>query len=176
MLKIEQVLKDVYKFYKSSSKRKKGLEEIALLQREPLTDFFNTITTEVANGEAELEKRPLLRLQCWNAMRWLGRSQCLNSLCRAYEYILAHLSHFAQSKGEKQEKKLLAIDLYDKLTSYDIFMFIFLQRPGSNYGENLKAITIQGHPNSRCWTSDLELMHQIEDKLFRNITNPHTFA
>ena len=56
MLKIKQVLKDVYKFYKSSSKRKKGLEEIALLQREPLTDFFNTITTEVANGEAELEK------------------------------------------------------------------------------------------------------------------------
>ena len=128
MLKIKQVLKDVYKFYKSSSKRKKGLEEIALLQREPLIDFLDTMMTEVANGEAELEKRPSLRLQCWNAMRWLGRSQCLNSLCRAYEYILAHLSHFAQSKGEKQEKKLLAIDLYGKLTSYDIFMFIFFYR------------------------------------------------
>jgi len=128
VLKIKQVLKDVYKFYKSSSKRKKGLEEIALLQREPLIDFLDTMMTEVANGNEVLEKRPSLRLKCWNAMRWLGRSGCLNALCRAYEYILAHLSHFAQSKGEKQEKKLLAIDLYGKLTSYDIFMFIFFYR------------------------------------------------
>ena len=86
------------------------------------------MTAEVQLGEVDLEKRPSLRIQCWNATRWLGRSTCLNSLCRAYEYILAHLSHFAKSKGESAEKKQLAIELYEKLTSYDIFMFIFFYK------------------------------------------------
>ena len=128
MFKIEQVLKDVYKFYKSSSKRKKGLEEIAPLRQDPLVKLLDTMTTEVEIGERDLEKRPSLRLQCWNATRWLGRSVCLDSLCRAYEYILAHLSHFAKSKREQADKKLIAIDLYEKLTSYDIFMFIFFYK------------------------------------------------
>ena len=128
MLKIEQVLKDVYKFYKNSSKRKKGLEEIALLRSQPLVDFLDNMTEQIKDGKAELEKRPSLRLQCWNATRWLGRSECLNSLCRAYEYILAHLSFYAKSKGEPAEKKLLVSDLYDKLTSYDIFLFIFFYK------------------------------------------------
>jgi len=61
-------------------------------------------------------------------MRWLGHSECLNSLCRAYEYILAHLSFYAKSKGEPAEKKLLASDLYDKPTSNDIFLFIFFYK------------------------------------------------
>ena len=82
------------------------------------------MTAELENGEADLEKRPSLRLQCWNTTRWLGRSTCFNSLCRAYEYILAHLSHFAKCKGEQADKKLIATDLYDTLTSYDIFLFI----------------------------------------------------
>ena len=38
------------------------------------------------------------------------------------------MSHFAKSKGEQAEKKLIAIDLYDKLTSYDIFLFIFFYK------------------------------------------------
>lgn len=129
MLKIEQVLRDVYKFYKVSSKRKKGLEEVTLVRQAPeLVDLLNTMTAEVALGEADLEKRPSLRIQCWNATRWLGRSACLNSLCRAYEYILAHLSHFAKRKGETSEKKQLAIELYEKLTSYDTFLFIFFYK------------------------------------------------
>src|SRR5689334_10143327 len=86
------------------------------------------MTEEVEKGKAELEKRPSLRLQCWNSTQWLGRSICLNSLCRAYEYILAHLSQFAKSKGEPADKKLIAIDLYEKLTSYDTFMFIFFYK------------------------------------------------
>lgn len=86
------------------------------------------MTAEVEIGKEDLEKRPSLRLQCWNATRWLGRSACLDSLCRAYEYILAHLSHFAKGKGEHADKKLIAIDLYNKLTSYDIFMFIFFYK------------------------------------------------
>ena len=81
------------------------------------------MTAEVENGEADLEKRPSLRLQCWNTTRWLGRSACFNSLCRAYEYILAHMS-FAKSKREQAEKKLIVINLYEKLTSYDISSFI----------------------------------------------------
>lgn len=128
MLKFEHILKDVYKFYKSSSKRKKGLEEVTLHREEPLVEFLDTMTAEVENGQADLAKRPSLRIQCWNATRWLGRSACLNSLCRAYEYILAHLSNFAKSKGEKVDKKLVAIDLYEKLTSYDTFLFIFFYK------------------------------------------------
>ena len=128
MLKIEQILKEVYKFYKHSSKRKKGLEEIALLPQPPLADFLDNMTEQITEGNEVLEKRPSLRLKCWNAMRWLGRSGCLNALCRAYEYILAHLSHFAKAKGEAAEKRLQASELYEKLTSYDIFLFIFFYK------------------------------------------------
>lgn len=83
---------------------------------------------QIRDGKDLLEKRPSLRLQCWNATRWLGRSGCLNALCRAYEYILAHLSHFAKSKEEAADKRLQASDLYDKLTSYEIFLFIFFYK------------------------------------------------
>jgi hypothetical protein len=128
VLNIEQILRDVYKFYENSSKRKKGLEEIDLLRQQPLVDFLNNMTDQIKDGKAELEKRPSLKLQCWNATRWLGHSECLNSLCRAYEYILAHLSHYTKCKGEPADKRLLASDLYDKLTSYDIFLFIFFYK------------------------------------------------
>ena len=69
VLNIEQILKDVYKFYKNSSKRKKGLEEIALVRQQPLVDFLNNMTEQLKDGKAELEKRSSLRLQCWNATR-----------------------------------------------------------------------------------------------------------
>jgi hypothetical protein len=128
VLKIEQILREVYKFYKHSSKRKKGLEEIALLRQPPLADFLDTMTEQITEGNEVLEKRPSLRLKYWNATRWLGRSGCLNALCRAYEYILAHLSHFAKAKGEAAEKRLQASELYKKLTLYDIFLFIFFYK------------------------------------------------
>ena len=128
MLSIEQILKDVYKFYKHSSKRKKGLEEATLLRKQPLVDFFNNMTNQINDGKADLEKRPSLRLKCWNATRWLGRSECLTSLCRAYEYILAHLSCYAECKSEPTNKQLQAHALYDKLTSYETFLFIFFYK------------------------------------------------
>jgi hypothetical protein len=129
VLNIEQILRDVYKFYKNSSKRKKGLEEIALLRQQPLVDFLNNMTDQIKDGKADLEKRPSLRLKCWNATPWLGRSECLTSLCRAYEYILAYLSCYAECKGEPANKRLQARDLYEyKLTSYDIFLFIFFYK------------------------------------------------
>ena len=93
-----------------------------------MIEFIEVMTAEVENGEADLAKRPSLRIQCWNATRWLGHSACLNSLCRAYEYILTHLSHFTKRKGEQADKKLIAKDLYEKLTSYDTFLFIFFYR------------------------------------------------
>jgi hypothetical protein len=128
VLNIEQILREVYKFYKHSSKRKKGLEEITLLRQPHLTDFLNTMAEQITEGNEIMEKRPSLKLKCWNATRWLGRSGCLNALCRAYEYILAHLSHFAKDRGEAAEKKLQASELYEKLTSYDIFLFIFFYK------------------------------------------------
>jgi hypothetical protein len=128
MLKIEQILREVYKFYKHSSKRKKGREEITLLRQPLLADFLDAMTEQITEGNEVLEKRPSLRLKCWNATRWLGRSGCLNALYRAYEYILAHLSHFTKDKGESAEKKLQASELYEKLTLYDIFLFIFFYK------------------------------------------------
>ena len=128
MLYVEQILKNVYKFYKHSSKRKKGLKEVIFPQRESqLIEFVEVMTAEVENGEADLAKRPSLRIQYWNATRWLGRSACLNSLCRAYEYILAHLSQFAKSKAPA-EKRVVAKDLYEKLTAYETFLFIFFYK------------------------------------------------
>ena len=83
---------------------------------------------EYKNGKAELAKRPSLKIQCWNATRWLGRSACLNSLCRAYPYILTHLSQFTKSKDESTDKKSAAKDLYERLTSYETFLFIFFYK------------------------------------------------
>lgn len=83
---------------------------------------------QVIEGKKDLEKRPSLRLQCWNATRWLGRSECLMSLCRGYEYILEHLTDFAASKDESAKDKELATKLYEKLTSYDAFLFIYMYR------------------------------------------------
>jgi hypothetical protein len=83
---------------------------------------------EVAQGKKELEKKPSLRLQCWNATRWLGRSTCLIALCKGYEYILEHLTEFAATKSETTEHKAQATALYARLTSYDAFLFIHMYR------------------------------------------------
>jgi hypothetical protein len=52
----------------------------------------------------------------------------LISLCRAYEFILEHLTEFAISKSESTKEKELALSLYEKLTSYNAFLFIHLYR------------------------------------------------
>ena len=122
------MLRDVYKFYKHSSKRKKGLEATNVRQSKVLNEFVDTMIREVQNGKKDLKVRPSLRLQYWNATRWLGRSECLNSLCRAYEHILEHLSEFAKAKGESAKDRHIGADLYERLTSYDTFLFIFLYR------------------------------------------------
>ena len=83
---------------------------------------------ELDNGKEDLKKRPSLRLQCWNAMCWLGRSKCLISVCRSYEYILEHLAEFALTRTESSKDRELASNLYEKLTSYDVFLFIYMYR------------------------------------------------
>lgn len=83
---------------------------------------------QVQKGKEDLKKTPSLRLQCWNATRWLGRSECLNSICRAYEYILEHLAEFADTSSELKKDRQTAADLYRQLTTYDTFLFIFLYR------------------------------------------------
>src|SRR5437667_11566178 len=69
---------------------------------------------------------PSLHLKHWNATHWLGRSECLGALCRAYEHILEHLSEFANTKGETAKDRKTETDLYECLISYDTFLFIFL--------------------------------------------------
>ena len=79
-------------------------------------------------GKEDLKTRPSLCLQCWNAIYWLGRSECLKSLCKAYEYILDHLAEFAKTRSESSKDRELASKLYEKLTSYETFLFIHLYR------------------------------------------------
>ena len=86
------------------------------------------MSRELAQGKEDLKKRPSLRLQCWNETCWLGRSECLISLCRGYEYILEHLVEFAAKKSKLSKDKELATKLYEKLTSYDAFLFIHMYR------------------------------------------------
>lgn len=69
---------------------------------------------------------PSLRLKCWNATRWLERSIYLMALCKTYEYILEHLSDFASETTELSSHRKTAADLYERLTSYETFLFIFL--------------------------------------------------
>jgi hypothetical protein len=56
VLNIEQILRDVYKLYQNSSKRKQGLEEITLVRQQPLIDFLNNMTGQIKDGKAELRK------------------------------------------------------------------------------------------------------------------------
>jgi hypothetical protein len=121
-------LKDAYKFYKHSTKRKKGLETVTLRKNKLVDEFVTVMLQSVERGEQDLEKRPSLKLLSWNATRWLGRYECLKSLCRGYEYILEHLTEFAASKSETKKDKAVATELYERLTSYDTFLFIHMYR------------------------------------------------
>ena len=129
VLEVEQLLKDAYKFYKYSTKRKKGLQNTTLrCHREPIDEFITTLVRASDEGKKELNDHPALKLQCWNATCWLGWSACLISLCRSYEFILEHLTEFQTSSSESKKDKEVAEDLYKRLTSYDAFLFIYLYR------------------------------------------------
>jgi hypothetical protein len=88
--------------------------------------MISTMEHEVKEGKDDMKKRPLLRLKRWNATRWLSRSACLRAICKSYEHILEHLTEFITSSDETASNKRTAIELYDRLTSYDTFLFIFL--------------------------------------------------
>ena len=122
------MLKDVYKFYKNSPKRKLGLEATALRREKVLAQFVATMVTEVETGKDDLKKIPSLRLKKWNATRWLGRAVCLTAMCNAYEYILDHLSEFSEMRTESAKDRKTAADLYRDLTTYDNFLFLFFYR------------------------------------------------
>jgi len=122
------LLKDVYKFYKNSPKRKLGLEATALRREKVLAQFVATMVTEVETGKDDLKKIPSLRLKKWNATRWLGRAVCLTAMCNAYEYILDHLSEFSEMRTESAKDRKTAADLYRDLTTYDNFLFLFFYR------------------------------------------------
>jgi len=81
---------------------------------------------EVKDGKDDIKKRPSLRLKSWNATRWLSRSACLLAVCKSYEHILEHLMEFVTWSDETASNKRTAVELYDRLTSYDTFLFIFL--------------------------------------------------
>jgi hypothetical protein len=50
------------------------------------------------------------------------------TLCKAYEYILEHLAEFTKTRSESSKDRELASKLYEKLTSYEAFLFIHLYR------------------------------------------------
>jgi len=120
------VLRDVYNFYKNSPKRKHGLETTA--KDKVIAQLADIMEAEIAIGEQELKKIPSLRLKRWCATRWLGRSECLTALCKAYEYILEHLLEFSKNSTEKAKDRGKARELYQELTTYNTFLFIFFYR------------------------------------------------
>ena len=120
------MLRDVYNFYKNSPKRKHGLETTA--KDKVIAQLADIMEAEIAIGEQELKKIPSLRLKRWCATRWLGRSECLTALCKAYEYILEHLLEFSKNSTEKAKDRGKARELYQELTTYNTFLFIFFYR------------------------------------------------
>jgi hypothetical protein len=121
------LLKDVYAFYKRSPKRKGQLNGTITREDQLFNAFFEAMECAIADGERELSEIPTLRLLKWNATRWLGRAGCLDALTKAYEYVIEHLYQFSQSEKIKANRDTAA-DLYQRLISYDNFLFIFLYR------------------------------------------------
>jgi hypothetical protein len=67
-------------------------------------------------------------LKKWNSTRWLGRAACLKAICNAYEYILEHLHTYSQIPLNPKRSRDIAVNLYERLTSYDSFVFIWFYR------------------------------------------------
>jgi hypothetical protein len=122
------LLKDVYQFYKHSPKRKTGLNSTVLPFDQLFNAFLEAIRAAVEEGEEELMKVISIRLKKWNPTRWLGRAECLQALCNAYEYILQHPREYTQDSRNSKLSRETAANLYQRLTSYDNFCFIWLYR------------------------------------------------
>jgi hypothetical protein len=137
----------VYKFYKSSSKRQKALNNTILRKDKELNGMISAMEREINEGKEDIRKRPVLRLKSWNATRWLSRSSCLLAVCKAYEHVLEHLTDFVALSDESASNKKTAAELYDRLTSYDTFLFIFLYNELawtlSRYSLQLQAKDVQ---------------------------------
>ena len=122
------MLKDAYSFYKNSPKRRQQLTNTVTREDQLFNAFLEAMENEVEEGERDLERIPTLRLQKWNATRWLGRAKCLTALCNAYEHVLEHLHQFSHAPKEAKQTRDVAANLYQQLTTYDTFLFIFLYR------------------------------------------------
>ena len=111
-MQIEQVLKDAYSFYKNSPKRRGQLTNTVTREDQLFNAFLEAMESEVEEGERDLEKFPMLRLQKWNVTCWLGRARCLTALCNAYEHVLEHLYQFSQTPKETKQNRDFAANLY----------------------------------------------------------------
>jgi hypothetical protein len=87
----------------------------------------NLSTKANSEGEDELKRIPSLRLKKWNATRWLGRAECLETVCRVYRFVLDHLKIEKKGSADKDTQRRAA-DLYERLTCYDTFLFIHFYR------------------------------------------------
>jgi hypothetical protein len=141
---IDQILKDIYKFYKHSPKRKKALANEAQNSFEKMQDdAINNLRAVMIDsvqkgisicipvnrvGKAIMEKIPTLQLKKWNGTRWLGRAECLSVFCDAYIYVLNHLRTEMTNRENNADTRKRASDVYAKLTDYDTFLFIFFYR------------------------------------------------
>lgn len=122
------MLKDVYTFYKHSSKRKIELNSTTLRRDQLFNTFLETIEAAVNEGKEELSKVPSIRLKKWNATRWLGRAACLKTICDAYGYILEHLYEYSRTSRNPKKNRETAARLYERLISYETFLFIWFYR------------------------------------------------
>ena len=122
------MLKDVYSFYKNSSKRKIELNSTTLRCDQLFNAFLTEIEAAVDEGIEELRKTPSIRLKKWNATRRLGRAACLKAICDAYPYILEHLYTYSRISQNPKKSRETAASLYDQLICYETFLFIWFYR------------------------------------------------
>ena len=76
-------------------------------------------------GEEAIHNIPSLALKKWNATRWLGRHKCLATLCGALQHVLDHFQAIQQDRSYDKSARETAQKLYDQLTNYDVFLFLF---------------------------------------------------
>ena len=75
-------------------------------------------------GQETLKRLPSLKTKRWAATRWLSRSECMKAICDALHYLLDHL-RLEMTINSKKETREHAAGLYNDLTDYNNFMFIF---------------------------------------------------
>lgn len=137
-------MRDLYKFYQNSHKRKEELSDVAIERTYGEkaimalnTEMDKSIEKGINNlrffshdllGKDLLSKIPSLRLKKWNATRWLGREPCVTALCNAYVYILDHLRKAKQDMSLKIEIREMVENLYNDLTTYEVIVFLHFYR------------------------------------------------